>query len=46
MTRCEFCGEDKPDVRVRQDPFAWNVNDEDWQVPMCDGCEQNRFDES
>ncbi|MFF4574859.1 hypothetical protein [Streptomyces sp. NPDC001410] len=46
MMHCEFCGEAKPDVTVRQDPFAWVVLDEDDQVPMCDRCEQTRFDDS
>lgn len=43
---CEFCDQEKPDVQVRRDPFAWEVNDEDWQIPMCSECEQTRFDDS
>ncbi|MGW1848779.1 hypothetical protein [Streptomyces sp. NPDC001966] len=43
---CEFCKEDKPGVTIRQDPFTWEVCDEDWRVPMCDPCEQNRADEA
>ncbi|GAB1340842.1 hypothetical protein ACE1SV_74320 [Streptomyces sp. E-15] len=42
--KCEFCDEDKPDVEVRQDPFAWEVNDVDWQVPICLECMQERAD--
>ncbi|MFJ2374977.1 hypothetical protein ACIOZL_19540 [Streptomyces sp. NPDC087769] len=44
--KCEFCHQAKPDVTVRRDPFAWEVNDEDWQIPLCDDCEQLRADES
>lgn len=40
--RCEFCGQAKPDVSVRRDPYAWDVNDEEWLVPLCDLCEQSR----
>ncbi|MFI9118811.1 hypothetical protein ACIGW0_05280 [Streptomyces bikiniensis] len=40
--KCEFCGQTKSDVEVRRDPFAWDVCNEDWQVPMCDDCEQTR----
>ncbi|MFF3730408.1 hypothetical protein ACFYXM_08845 [Streptomyces sp. NPDC002476] len=43
--KCEFCDKAKPDVTVRRDPFAWDVCDEDWQVPMCDACEGDRADE-
>ncbi|MER5512752.1 hypothetical protein ABT052_47015 [Streptomyces sp. NPDC002766] len=43
---CEFCEQDRPDVTVRQDPFAREVNDEDWQVAMCDPCEQDRADDA
>ncbi|MFI6730914.1 hypothetical protein [Streptomyces atratus] len=44
--KCEFCHEAKPDVTVRRDPFAWEVCDEDWQIPMCDTCEGDRADEA
>ena len=43
---CEFCKEDKADVRVRQDPFAAEVCDTDWRVPMCDSCERDRADDA
>lgn len=44
--RCQYCNEDKPDVTVRRDPFAWGVSDQDVQEPMCDACEQIRFEDS
>jgi hypothetical protein len=43
---CEFCGQEKPDVEVQSDPFAWEVNGDDWRVPMCGGCVQARADEA
>lgn len=43
--KCEFCKQEKLDVRVKRDPFSWEINDEDWQVAMCDDCEQLRYDE-
>ena len=43
---CEFCEQGTPDVEIRRDPFSWEVNDEDWQVPMCLGCEQERADDA
>lgn len=43
--KCEFCNEARPDVRVRRDPFAWEVCNEDWQIPLCDACEQDRADD-
>lgn len=44
--RCQFCRQAKPDVTVRRDPYAWEVDDKDWRVPMCDGCEQVRADDA
>jgi hypothetical protein len=46
MKRCHFCGLKKPDVSKREDPFARTVNDEEWRVPMCDDCEQDRAEEA
>ena len=43
---CEFCNEDKPDVSVRRDPLAWEVWDEEWDVPMCNACENDRADDA
>ncbi|MEU5999089.1 hypothetical protein ABZ837_14815 [Streptomyces sp. NPDC047197] len=44
--RCAYCNEDKPDVTIRRDPFAWEVNDKDVQEAMCDGCEQIAADDA
>lgn len=43
--RCIHCNRRKPDVTTRRDPFMWEVWDEEWLVPMCDSCEENRSDE-
>ncbi|MET8539206.1 hypothetical protein ABZW03_00895 [Kitasatospora sp. NPDC004799] len=38
MNSCYFCGESKPDVEVCADPFAWDVNNEKWIIPICADC--------
>jgi hypothetical protein len=43
---CTFCHNEKPDVEIQRDPFAWTVNDEDWQIPLCDDCAQTRADDA
>lgn len=40
--KCEECHQQKPDVRRRLDPYAWEVFDEERHVLMCDDCEQIR----
>ncbi|MFJ7910033.1 hypothetical protein [Kitasatospora sp. NPDC096204] len=42
---CHFCGESKPDVTVQEDPFALELNNESWSIPICDDCLQLRCDE-
>ncbi|MFJ5883257.1 hypothetical protein [Kitasatospora cineracea] len=42
---CYFCGIDWPDVEVVADPFAWDVNNEEWLVPLCGECYSLRCQE-
>ncbi|ROR43401.1 hypothetical protein [Kitasatospora cineracea] len=43
--KCTFCGQAKPDVMARTDPFDLEINGTVWIVPMCDDCEQIRCDD-
>ncbi|MFF0389624.1 hypothetical protein ACFYS8_13170 [Kitasatospora sp. NPDC004615] len=42
---CYFCGIDKPDVEVVADPFAKEINDEEWLIPLCNDCYGDRCDD-
>ncbi|MFJ1753860.1 hypothetical protein [Kitasatospora sp. NPDC088134] len=39
---CFFCPADGPDVEVVADPFAADVNNEEWLIPLCDDCYGSR----
>ncbi|GAA2810074.1 hypothetical protein GCM10010441_38390 [Kitasatospora paracochleata] len=43
--KCHFCDTDTPDVEPTTDPFAWEINGEEWVIPLCDNCIQLRHDE-
>ncbi|MFF2662465.1 hypothetical protein ACFVUH_34520 [Kitasatospora sp. NPDC058032] len=42
---CYFCGERKWDVEECADPFAQDVNNEEWIIPICADCYGLRCDE-
>ncbi|MGW7446079.1 hypothetical protein [Kitasatospora sp. NPDC054795] len=44
MESCLFCGTGDG-VEVCADPFAQDVNNEEWIIPICDSCYQLRCDE-
>lgn len=37
--KCDICGEDRSDVRVRIDPYDLEIKGESNMRPLCDGCE-------
>lgn len=39
MKRCSVCGETKPDVRKRVDPYEEDVNNRTVRRNLCDDCE-------
>ncbi|MFJ6139266.1 hypothetical protein [Kitasatospora sp. NPDC092286] len=45
VKHCYFCGESTPDVEDCADPFAREINDEEWIIPICTDCYQVRCDE-
>ncbi len=42
--KCCECGESSLSVRMREDPFAVAVMDDDTHVPLCDWCTAERAD--
>ncbi|MFF2662985.1 hypothetical protein ACFVUH_37260 [Kitasatospora sp. NPDC058032] len=42
---CYFCGERTPDVEECADPFAQDVCNEKWIIPICAACYGLRCDE-
>lgn len=44
--RCKFCEEEKPDVEMRPDPWAHEVEGDETPVPICDDCARQRFEDS
>lgn len=45
VRKCEECGHRKTDVARVPDPFAAEVNDEEWMRWLCERCVQDRSDE-
>ncbi|MFD8598392.1 hypothetical protein ACFV1L_25645 [Kitasatospora sp. NPDC059646] len=43
--KCHFCNIAKPDVEVVADPYAADVNDEVWLIPLCGDCYSDRCEE-
>jgi len=44
-TKCGCCGREKPDVSVRLDPYAADIDGEKNYWAMCDHCEEARRDD-
>jgi hypothetical protein len=42
---CSQCGEAKPDVVIRADPYQSEINDDHTERPLCDACYDVSLDE-
>lgn len=43
--KCFHCGERKPDVSLRSDPYVLELGGEEWEINICDQCYDMRSDE-
>lgn len=42
---CSMCGKEKPDVHIRRDPYAYDVDNTEVLMALCDICTESRADD-